>query len=219
MKNISYAVKISLHPQYMRSALIGGQFCENEQFPFSRLCVQITETHHCPFCGKGTMLHLCDCEEFANKLAKLQHSVHDKSDKAKLHLHPYENLLSQSKATSACIEPLTSQEIGELGPDLWDDAEKVIDIKTNRSFYVVNPIYEEGTINFICKDLQSKTIYRCFITGYGYQNHKIYLGILYDEYVCRGDSSLIGNYSKEPRCKDLLVFDDWNAFCEKIKSI
>ena len=220
MNYISYSVKMNVSRYPVRHISVGGQFCENEQFPFSRLCVEIIETHRCPFCGKRTVMYRCDCEEFASRFAKLQESVNDKKHKTELHLHPYENLLSQSKNSTASIAPLTTQEISELGPDFWDDAEKVIDMESNRSFYVVNAIYDDkGIIDFICKDLQSKAIYRCAITGYGYQNHKIYLGILYDEYVCRGDVFLIGNYSKEPRCKDFIVFDDWNALCEKLKSL
>lgn len=210
---------MKVDPQHVGNTSVGDQFCENEQFPFSKLCVEIIETHRCPFCGKRTVMYRCDCKEFASRFAKLQESVNDKKHKTELHLHPYENLLSQSKNSTASIVPLTTQEISELGPDFWDDAEKVIDMESNRSFYVVNTIYDKGTINFICKDLQSKAIYRCSITGYGYKNHKIYLGVFYEERVCRGDNSLMGNYSKEPRCEDFIVLDDWIAFCKKLKSL
>jgi len=221
MKNISYAVKISLHPQYMRSALIGGQFCENEQFPFDRIYLEIKETHHCPFCGKSVVGHCCDCEEFTSQFAKLQESFHDESHETKLHVYPYENLLcDKKKDTKISVESLTPEEISKLGPDFWDDAEKVVDVKTNRSYYVVNSVYEEGNLDFTFKDLQTKAVCRCSMKGIGYKNHKIYLGVLrYRVAYRQGDDKTIGNSYRDPYWTDVAEFDDWNAFCEKIKSI
>lgn len=219
MENISYIVKMKMDSQHMRNTSVGNRFCENEQFPFLRLRVEIIETHHCPFCRKRTVMYRCDCKEFASRFAKLQEYVNDTKHKTELHFHPYENLLSQSKVTSTCIELLTFQEISELGPDSWDNAKKVVDMKTKSFFYVVNPTYKKGEITFIFKDLQTKEVYSCSLKGYYYKHHKIYLGIFYDEYVCRGDSSLIGNYSKEPRCKDFAIFDNWDTLCKKLKSI
>lgn len=220
MKTISYLVTIRVLSPHVQSTLSQEEFCENEQFPFDRLCVEIKETYHCPFCKNGVEMFHCNCTKFSENFAKLQESVHDTNHKTVLHLHPYENFFGQGKkAINISVKPLTAQEVAEFGPDFWDDAQKVVDMKTKRSFYVVNPTYKKGEIAFIYKDLQTKEVYSCSLKGYYYKHHKIYLGVFYDEYVCRGDSSLIGNYSKEPRCKDFAIFDNWDTLCKKLKTI
>lgn len=153
MKNIFYSVTIRVHPQYEQGTLSQEEFCENEQFPFDRLCVEIKETYHCPFCKSGVERFRCNCTKFSEKFAKLQESVDDKDHKTVLHLHPYENFFGQSKqAITISVKPLTAQEVAEFGPDFWDDAQKVINMQTKRSFYVVNPTYKKGEIAFIYKE-------------------------------------------------------------------
>ena len=86
MKYISYSVKMNVSRYPVRHISAGGQFCENEQFPFDRLCLEIKETHHCPFCDKGTVNSNCNCEKFATQLAKLQESVHDNKHATLIHV-------------------------------------------------------------------------------------------------------------------------------------
>lgn len=206
-----------MSPYPVRNILAGGQFCENEQFPFDRLCLEINETHHCPFCGKGTVNSNCDCEEFATQLTKLQESLNDKKHCTKIHMDPYENLLHCDNEATVTMQQLSMQEIYHLGPDFWDDAQKLFD--ENQSFFVSNLTYEEGKLDFIYKDLQSKAVYHCSMSSVGYKNHKIYLGFFYRKTVSDGDCTRIGNYHFEEHWKDIAQFDDWNEFCEKIKSI
>ena len=217
MTHISYLVKMKMSPYQVRNILSGGQFCENEQFPFDRLCLEINETHHCPFCGKGTVNSNCDCEKFATQLAKLKSSINDNKHAIEIHMDPYENLLHCENEATATMQQLSMQEINELGPDFWDDAQKIFD--ENRSFFVRNLTYEGDKLDFVCKDLQTKAVYRCSLSGVGYKNHKIYLGFSYRKTVSDGDCTRIGNYHFEEHWKDIAQFDDWNDFCEKIKSI
>lgn len=219
MEYISYSVKMNVSRYPVRHISAGGQFCENEQFPFDRLCLEIKETHHCPFCDKGTVNSNCNCEKFATQLAKLQDSVGDEKHATLIHMDPYENLLHCDNDATVTMQQLSMQEVNELGPDFWDDAQKLFDEKCNRSFFVGNITYEGGKLDFICKDLQSKAVYRCSLSSVGYKNHKIYLGFFYRKTVSNGDCTRIGNYHFEEHWKDVAQFDDWNDFCEKIKFI
>lgn len=221
MENIFYSVKtIRLLPSYMRNSLIKGQFCENEQFsfPFDRLYLEIKETNKCPFCGKETVMYRCDCEKFTAQFTKMQDFVHDEKHETVIHVYPYENLCGQTNNINVSIEQLTAHEIEDLGPDFWDDARKVIDNEKNRSYFVAQLSYKEERLDFIYKDLQFKSVYRCSMEGYGYKKHKFYIGSLHRKTVSHGDKTL-GNYHFEDVWKDLVEFVDWNELCEKLKSI
>ena len=112
MENISYHVKtIGLLPSYMRNPLIKGQFCENEQFPFDRLYLEIKETNKCPFCGKETVMYRCDCEKFTVQLTKMQNFVLDEKHETVIHVYPYENLYGQTSNINVSVEQLTAHEI------------------------------------------------------------------------------------------------------------
>lgn len=218
MKNILYSVKtIRLLPSYMRNPLIKGQFCEDE-FPFDRLYLEIKETNKCPFCGKETVMYRCDCEKFTAQFTKMQDFVHDEKHETVIHVYPYENLCGQTNNINVSIEQLTAHEIEDLGPDFWDEARKVIDNEKNRSYFVVQLSYKEERLDFIYKDLQSKSVYRCSMEGYGYKKHKFYIGSLHRKIISHGDKTL-GNYHFEDAWKDLAEFSDWNELCEKLKSI
>lgn len=212
MEYISYSVKMNVSRYPVRHISVGGQFCENEQFPFDRLCLEINETHHCPFCGKGTVNYKCDCEEFATQLAKLQDSVHDNKHATLIHMDPYENLLHCDNDATVTMHQLSMQEVNELGPDFWDDAQKLFDEKCNRSFFVGNITYEGGKLDFVCKDLQSKAVYRCSLSSIGYKNHKIYLGFYHLRYLSNCDNRPGNHYEKE-HWEDKAEFNDWYDFC------
>ena len=221
MENISYSVKtIRLLPSYIRDPIIVRQLCKNEQLPLDRICFEVKETHHCPFCRKGATNFHCECEEFLDKFKKLQESVHDEKHETMAHVRPYENLCGQINSISISSEKLTSQEIANLGPNIWDDARKILDNENDHSFFLADLTYKEGILDFICKDLQSKDVYRCSIKGIDYNNHKIYLGSIHKRVVYRrGEDRSIGNSHLESYWKDIAEFDDWNSFCEKIQSV
>ncbi len=218
MEYISYSVKMNVSRYPVRHISVGGQFCENEQFPFDRLCLEIKETHHCPFCGKGTVNSKCTCEEFATKLAKLQESVNDTKHKTKIHMDLYDNLLaSGDNEVSIAMRQLTRQEIKDLGPDFWDDAQKLFDEKSNRSFFVSNVMYDGSKLDFTCKDLQSKAVFVCSLDGISYKNHKIYLGFNRVKRISNGDNTP-GNYRTKKYWKNVLKSKDWKDFCKKFRN-
>jgi len=209
---------MKLLPLSMRSTLAGDQFCENEHFPFNRIYLEVKETHHCPFCGKGTVNFRCDCEEFERKLEKLQDAVHDEKHETMIHLEPYENLYHHCNDISFILKPLSMKEISKLGPNFWDKAQKLFDEKSKKSFFVTNLDYKEEELDFICKEFQSKEVYRCSLMGIGYNKHKIYLGYIRKRVVSNGDNTL-GNRHLEEHWKNLAEFEDWNFLCEKLQSI
>lgn len=192
-----------------------------EIFPFSRLYLEIRENYLCPFCGANTVMYKCTCDEFTEKFTRLQESYGDDDHQSMIHLYPYENIIScPCKNVTYSTRLLTKQEISQIDPMLWDNAMKVSDMETSRSFSIINPVYNGEDLEFICKDLQSGSIYNCSVTGIGgYKNHKFYLGIPRQKPVYRpGDDKTLTHSYKNENWQDLpgAEFSDWDELCKRL---
>jgi len=192
-----------------------------EIFPFSRLYLEIKEVYCCPCCNEQTTMYSCTCGDFLSKFSKMQESYGDENHESQIYLYPYENISScLCKNATNSTRLLTEQEISQIDPTLWNQAMKVSDMETDRSFSIINATYNEEVLEFVCReDIKPDNIYHCSVKGIGYKNHRIYLGILRQKPVYRpGDDKTLTHSYKNEHWQDLpeAEFSDWNSFCEKL---
>lgn len=165
----------------------------------------------------------CDCREFKRAFKKLQESHNDHDHKSNLHNPLFPSSFGyERKIESIHIKKLDKKEIESLGPDFWDYADRSSDHFCECSYLVSPGKYEDNKISFICKDLQTKRVYRCTLDGINHTHHKIYLGYYRKKTVSNGmkrgprGGILIGNYHFEQYWEDIAEFENWEQFCKVI---
>jgi len=189
----------------------------NKLFPFIYVQVTIYDVYHCPFCGKEIYDFNCSCNEFVNKLNKLQEMLRDGDHKSRLHHKSHTTILGYCKSIKdeVSLKSLPKKEYLNHGPDFWDYAELFSDSITKTDYWVSNANYDTDKITFFVKDLQTKTIYKCSLDDIKHSHLKIYLGYHRQKTISHGGNTL-GNYHFESYWEDIAEFGDWNAFCKML---
>jgi hypothetical protein len=199
----------------------------NKLFPFVSIHTKINDVYHCPFCDKEITYFNCSCNEFVNKLKKLQETLQDRNHESRLHHEKYASTFVHSKSIidEISLKPLSKKEISNLDPDFWDYAETFSDSMTKTAYMVSNANYDTDKLIFHIKNLQTKTVYQCTLDGIKHFHFKIYLGYYREKTVSNGSKRgprggrLIGNYHIEKYWEDIAEFEDWDAFCKMLQSV
>jgi len=191
--------------------------CEGMIFPpFDKLEVYLEENYHCPFCGAYLYQgNLGCCEEFRSKLTKLQESHKDKKHESRLHFEMTEYAHDQAIDTLH-LKPLSKEEILALGPDVWDYAKRIEE--GEYAYFIANESFADNKVSFLCKDIQTKKVYRCVTDEFtNFERKKVSLGVMRVQKVYRDKK--LGNYGHLRYLDNIATFENWDEFCEKLQSV
>jgi hypothetical protein len=192
-------------------------------FPFKTIWVTVEEKYICPICGKGIHSYrlVCFCKDFQAKFKKLQESYQDFKHESKLHddvFHPY---VYKQSIESLDVKLLDDEEIKGLGPDVWDEATRVVD--SGYLYLIANALYQGNKCTFLCKDIQTKKVYQCTTEEFDVSTNKIYLGIRRKKTVSHGlapnGEIRCGNYHFEDYWDNVASFESWDQLCRVIQAM
>ena len=190
-------------------------------YPYKNVVISIHEVHICPFCGKIVQDLYCDCKAFTKAVKKLQDFYGDKDHNSYLHHDDFNISIAISKSISEFkVKKLSKKEISALGPDVWDFATRHSDRFSDKSYLVTPAVQENDLIFLLCKDLNSKVVYRFELSIPEYKDKPIYLGIHKRKTVAGiGDKRKLGNYHFEYYWDNYVKYEDWNDVCKAITKI
>ena len=186
----------------------GKKKSQNKFYPFTNVGFMLQEDMICPFCGKSVEGLHCSCKDWEEHFAHLQEMLGDINHKSRLqyglmgvrcaYAEPIANLTVRS---------LTRKKALELGADFWDDATKFSNSWANTVFMVSPGTYENGHIEFYCKNWFTKTVYLCEIDKE-----------LVPDSICLVISNQSRYRAREMKFpKTVATFKTWNDFCTGLK--
>lgn len=221
MSYVIYSINIELMPPLVRCPSKEKKQKSKVLHPFRSVQAINRESYICPFCGKVMKEFDCDCREFKRAFKKLQESHNDHDHKSNLHNPLFPSSFGyERKIESIHIKKLDKKEIESLGPDFWDYADRSSDHFCECSYLVSPGKYEDNKISFVCKDLQTKRVYRCTMNDITISGLKVCLGVWRRKTVSHGlgpnGEIRYGNYHFENGYKDIVTFENWEQFCKVI---
>jgi len=217
MENIKHFFGVDLTTPSIRtlSKEDNGEFL----YPYKNVVITVQEVHICPFCGKTVQGYECLCAKFSQAFKKLQDSHGDDKHASCFHGPDMNFLFGISRSISEFkVITLKKKEILSYGLDLWDYAIRHTDRLSDKSYLVTSAQQEGNTLFLLCKDLDSKSVYRFETSMPEYKDKPIYLGIQKQKTVSSGRRTL-GNYHFEYYWANLAEFEDWNDVCQTLKKI
>ena len=193
---------------------------ENPFHPFRKVCFQFHETRICPFCSKEleSSDYNCNCQKFSDNLRKMQESFMDYEHKLELHNDFFGVTLNSYAVSDISCKLLSEQELLELEPNFWDDANRTKQPFFGKKTYLLSSgSYDGKKITFYCKDVETKKVWYCECEDkFDRSQESIFLGEYYHNFVCNpfGDPNALGNYHKETGYNDQMKFSNWDQFCK-----
>lgn len=191
----------------------GKKRSKNKFYPFDRVGFMLQEDIICPFCGKRLDYFYCHCKDWGEHFTHLQEWRGDVDHRSRLsyglmgvrcrYVEPIANLT---------VNSLSRKKALELGPDFWDDATKYSNSWVNSVFMVSIGTYENGHIQFYCKNWFTKTVYLCEIDKELVPDKTSLVVSNRPEY--RGNSSPV---RKPGVSQTIATFDTWQDFCTALK--
>lgn len=203
-------VKVTFEPPLIISSW-GKKKSQNKFYPFTSVGFMLQEDMVCPFCGKKLEYPHCYCKDWMEHFAHLQELLGDVDHRSRLsygsmgvrccYVEPIDNLT---------VNSLSRKKALELGPDFWDDAAKFSSSWGNSVFMVSPGTYENGHIQFYCKNWFTKTVYLCEIDK-ELKPDSICL-VISDQPIYRASRA------REPHLpKTVATFKTWNDLCVGLK--
>lgn len=196
----------------------------NPFYPFREVIFEFHEIRICPFCGKelGTSSYNCDCQKFEEAFEKMQRSFMDYEQKLEFHEDLF-NVSSYAYSVSdVSCRLLDEQEVSELGPDFWDNADRTKHSPFTKKTYLLSKgAYDGQKVTFYCKDIETKQVWLCKCEDkLDYAKRSILLGKYYSTFVPNGfgDPNALGNYHEEFGYNDIRRFSGWNQVCKELKT-
>ena len=221
MENIKHFFGVDLTTSSIRT--LSSEDSGEILYPYKYVAITVDEVHFCPFCGKSVQEFECDCKDFVKSFEKLQNSYGDTKHESCFHRSDFDFKIKLSKPISEFkIKNLTKEEILDLGFDVWDYATRHSDYLSNKSYLITPATQDDKNLFFLCKDLNSKRVYRFEILTPDYKDKQVYLGI-YEQKMVSNTGGLvkrkIGNYHFEHSWRNLVKFEDWNDVCKALKKL
>ena len=198
---------------------------ENPFHPFREVCFRFHETRICPFCGKEleSSSYSCDCQQFSDNFKKMQESFMDYEHKLELHNDLFNITLNAYAVSDISCKLLGEQEVLELGPNFWDDANRIKQPLFGKKTYLLSSgSYDGKKITFYCKDVETKKVWYCECEDkFDLSHESIFLGEYYCNFVPNsfGDPNTLGDYHEEVGCHDVKKFAGWDQFCKELQII
>lgn len=194
----------------------------NPFYPFREVIFDFHEIRICPFCGKELepSSYNCDCQEFGNAFRKMQESSMDLEHESKLHTDWFNATLNGYETSAVSYRLLSKQEIVELGPDFWDNANQSKHSHFTKKAYLLSKgTYDGQKIMFYCKDIETKNVWYCKCKDkFNRSNRYILLGKYYRTFVPDpfSDPNALGNYHEEFGYDDIRRFSGWEQVCKEL---
>ena len=208
-------VQVALRTPHVR---FGGASGRGKLYPFTTVDFQPQEELVCPFCGKHLSHLYCDCKKFKQKFALLQEAKGDAQHNSYLSYGHFGSVLVYGeKIENLSVNSLKTAKILELGPDFWDDAISFPDTLTNQIYWVKPGIYEDGKIQFYCKNLATKKVYFCEVKK-ELEYRSISLTST-EKVTVSLNNNKIGGYRFENRSHKWATFANWQEFCNELRAV
>lgn len=145
-------------------------------YPFKAVKIIVKELWTCPFCRRIVKSSECSCRDFKTRFARLQEFYGDNKHKSRLYMSN-KNLVGGLFKPVADFQsrPLERDEISNLGADFWNSIDTQVD-SLYSSCYKVSPVIHDGDKHFfICKEVNSESVYRFEVPKIEYKAMEIFL--------------------------------------------
>jgi len=208
-------MKVKVYFATSDGILLGEDADKRRFYPFTTVTFSPQEELVCPFCGKPLEDLSCSCEEFKRKLALLQEANGDKEHSSSLHYGV--KMEYNRKIEDLSVQSLSASKIKELASDFWDDMVLCISTFPKKKCWVSLGTYQDGKVQFYCKDFSTKKVYFCTI-AIELKGPEIALTSFKEVFV-PGYSGRIGDYRFDQKEHTYVSFDGWDGVCQALKNV